>query len=335
MKILDFLKKPLVIALLAFIFGLFIGLVVLGWGIWPLQWKDADPSYLNADYAQEYLSMTIDSYQVNSDEQLALKRYQSLKAMGPKAMEDLLTNPGTRDKAVIENFGDIMEASAALFPTDTETDGGGVSPVVKVLIILVILALVGLVGFFLFKYFLPLLHRKPSNTGAVATQMEEDGEPAQMRNYKALGEEPPLAQFMTTYVMGDDLFDDSFSIEAPSGEFLGECGIGISETIGVGDPKKVTAFEVWLFDKNDIQTVTKVVMSEHAYNDPATFQRMEAKGEPILLEPGKQVVLETKALQLVAVVSDMKYAEDALPEKSHLERLTLELAVWPRIVSPA
>jgi hypothetical protein len=44
----------------------------------------------------------------------------------------------------------------------------------------------------------------------------------------------------------------------------GECGVGISETIGVGDPKKVTAFEVWLFDKNDIQTVTKVLMSAHA-----------------------------------------------------------------------
>jgi hypothetical protein len=335
MKILDFLKKPLVIALLAFIFGVFIGLVVLGWGIWPLEWKDADPSYLNSDYAREYLSMTIDSYQGNSDEQLAYKRYQSLKDMGPVAMEALLANPGGMDKGLITDFQDLMQASASLFPTDTETDGGGVSSVGKVLIILAILALVGVVGFFLFKYFLPLLHRKPSTSEEVATRTGEAVEPAQMTNYKDSGEEPPLAQFLTTYVMGDDLFDDSFSVEAPSGEFLGECGIGISETIGVGDPKKVTAFEVWLFDKNDIQTVTKVVMSDHAYNDPATFQRMEAKGEPILLEPGKQVVLETKALQLVAVVSDMKYAEDALPEKSHLERLTLELAVWPRIVPPA
>ncbi len=335
MKILDFLKKPLVIALLAFIFGVLFGLVVLGWWLWPLEWKDADPSYLNADYAREYLAMTIDSYQVNSDEQLAYKRFKSLKDLGPQALEDLIANPGTMDKAFIENFGSIMDASAALFPAEEVTDGGAKTKLGQVLIIFAILALVGVVGFFLFRYFLPLLHRKPKSSEAVSTPTEDAGEPAQMTNYTDLGEEPPLAQFLTTYVMGDDLFDDSFSVEAQSGEFLGECGIGISETIGVGDPKKVTAFEVWLFDKNDIQTVTKVVMSEHAYNDPATFQRMEAKGEPILLEPGKQVVLETKALQLVAVVSDMKYAEDALPEKSHLERLTLELAVWPRIVLPA
>jgi len=77
----------------------------------------------------------------------------------------------------------------------------------------------------------------------------------------------PVAQFMTTYMVGDDLYDDSFSIDAPTGEFLGECGVGISDTVGVGEPKHVSALEIWLFDKNDIQTVTKVVMSEHVYED--------------------------------------------------------------------
>jgi len=99
--------------------------------------------------------------------------------------------------------------------------------------------------------------------------------------------EAPVAHFMTSYIIGDDLYDDSFSIDAPNGTFLGECGVGISDTIGVGDPKKVTAFEVWLFDKNDIQTVTKVLMSTHAMNDAAIKQRLASKGEPTLLEPGQ------------------------------------------------
>ena len=69
------------------------------------------------------------------------------------------------------------------------------------------------------------------------------------------------------------VFDDSFSIDSPAGEFLGECGVGISETIGVGEPKKVTAFEVWLFDKNDIQTVTTVLMCKNAFeDDPRALQ---------------------------------------------------------------
>ena len=69
---------------------------------------------------------------------------------------------------------------------------------------------------------------------------------------------------MTTYVMGDDLYDGSISIDTQGGDFLGEYGVGVSEIIGVGDPKKVTALEIWLFDKNDIKTATKVLMSAHA-----------------------------------------------------------------------
>jgi len=135
---------------------------------------------------------------------------------------------------------------------------------------------------------------------------------------------------MTTYNLGDDLYDDSFSIDTPTGEFLGECGVGISETIGVGDPKKVTAFEVWLFDKNDIQTVTKVLMSEHAYNDPNLRQRLQSKGEPILVGVGTHVLLETATLQLQARVHDMSYGSGALPAGSYFERLTLDLQVFPK-----
>jgi hypothetical protein len=143
-------------------------------------------------------------------------------------------------------------------------------------------------------------------------------------------EEPPVVQFMTTYMLGDDLYDDSFSIDAPTGEFLGECGVGISETIGVGDPKKVTAFEVWLFDKNDIQTVTKVMMSNHAFNDPNIRQRLLAKGEPQLVEPGKRILLETASLQMEARIVDASYGGGAMPTNSYFDRLTLELAVWPK-----
>jgi hypothetical protein len=111
---------------------------------------------------------------------------------------------------------------------------------------------------------------------------------------------------------------------------MGEYGVGVSEAIGVGDPKKVTAMEVWLFDKNDIKTATKVLMSEHAYNDPEIRQKLEAKGELILVEPKKQIVLETQTLQLLATVADMEYGEGMLPPSSFFERLTLELAVWKR-----
>jgi hypothetical protein len=133
---------------------------------------------------------------------------------------------------------------------------------------------------------------------------------------------------MTTYNLGNDLYDDSFSIDSQAGEFLGECGVGISETVGVGEPKRVTAFEVWLFDKNDIQTVTKVLMSQHAFSDEATKQRLAAKGEPIPAEAGREMELETATLRLQARVVDMSYGSGALPPESFFDRMTLELTAW-------
>ncbi len=129
---------------------------------------------------------------------------------------------------------------------------------------------------------------------------------------------------------GDDLYDESFSIDTPGGEFLGEYGVGVSETIGVGEPKKVAALEVWLFDKNDIKTATKVLMSEHAYNDPNIRARLEPKGDLHVVKPGEQVLLETETLQLLATVVDLEYGVGALPPNSYFERITLELAIWPR-----
>jgi len=93
-------------------------------------------------------------------------------------------------------------------------------------------------------------------------QAVEISRKAEKTNFEEMGLAPPITQTMTTYVLGDDLYDESFSIDTQAGEFMGEYGVGVSEAIGVGEPKKVTALEVWLFDKNDIKTATKCLMSK-------------------------------------------------------------------------
>ena len=143
--------------------------------------------------------------------------------------------------------------------------------------------------------------------------------------------EQALATFRTTYSIGDDLYDDSFSIESPaSGDFLGECGVGIAEVIGVGEPKKVSAFEIWLFDKNDIQTVTKILLSNYTYNDGETRSRLSAKGDPVPAESGGVIVLETASLVVEARIVDIMYGEGALPDESYFDRLTIELRAMPK-----
>jgi hypothetical protein len=340
MKIPEIFKKPIVIAILAFVIGLVIGLVVLGWGLWPVQWTDADPSFLRADLQEDYLRMTIDSYvrngggvlSTNANDALTLQRFKALGETGPALLEKIKGD--YPDQNAIANFSKVIQVE----PVPAATAQPAAQPTGKVsgfsvfLIIAVSLLVLGILGFAVIKYLLPLI-RQPKEESLISKAREFSNQAA-MTDYSATGADQPISQFMTTYVLGDDLFDDSFSIDSPSGEFLGECGIGISETVGVGEPKKVTAFEVWLFDKNDIQTVTKVLMSAHAFNDMPTFQRLQAKGEPIQVERGKAVILETAALQLVATPADVEYGQGALPENSYFERITLEIAVFQKAPSP-
>lgn len=169
---------------------------------------------------------------------------------------------------------------------------------------------------------------EPRSAASLGARLSRE---AEKTDFEAMGQEPPLVQFMTTYLRGDDLYDDSFSIESASGEFLGETGVGISETIDLGaDGKNVTALEVWLFDKNDIRTVTKVLMSDFAFNDEPIRARLAPKGEAVLAQPGKKVLLQTATLRVQARIVDLAYAPDTTPRDSVVERVTIELAAWRR-----
>ncbi|HRQ24832.1 MAG TPA: hypothetical protein PLF42_15505, partial [Anaerolineales bacterium] len=175
-----------------------------------------------------------------------------------------------------------------------------------------------------------LFRKRGSGVVTPVMQAAEYSRSVERTNFEEMGLAPPITQTMTTYVLGDDLYDESFSIDTAAGEFMGEYGVGVSEAIGVGEPKKVTALEIWLFDKNDIKTATKVLMSQHAFSDPAIRSRLEPKGELVLVEPQAQILLETATLQLLATVVDLEYGQGPLPEGSYFERITLELAIWPR-----
>jgi hypothetical protein len=323
----DLLNRPLVVGIAAFVVGLFVGLVVLGWWLWPVQWTDAGPEDLRPEYKEIYLRMAIDSYTLNQNAALAQQRIQEVGPEAPQILARIVDNPGTQAVGSIQAFqalaqGGPVEAGTPAATQPAESPGLA-RTLLPIMCLITLLLAAGLVAVF-------LLRNRVFPGGALPARSKEPARQAEFTDYAAAGEEPPIAQFMTTYQLGNDLFDDSFSIDSQAGEFLGECGVGISETIGVGDPKRVTAFEVWLFDKNDIQTVTQVLMSEHAYSDEATRQRLAAKGEPVLAEPGRELVLDTATLRLVARVVDMSYGSGALPPESFFERLTLELTVWSK-----
>jgi hypothetical protein len=140
----------------------------------------------------------------------------------------------------------------------------------------------------------------------------------------------PTARSMSTYLLNDDTYDDSFSIETAAGKFLGEMGGGISKTLGTGKPKQVSAFEVWVFDALSTLTATKVLASEYAFNDPGLREELSAKGELILAKAGGTFTLETQSLIVQVRIIDASYGTGNAAPNSFFDRLTFELSAWPK-----
>lgn len=329
MNLTDTLKRPVIVGIAALILGILLGLT-WGWVLQPVEWYDAPVSLLRPDLQDQYLRMAIDSYRVNADADLAARRYQDLGAQGGGLFETVKANPGKLDPAAIDQFKDLLKSKNLYNPEAQPVANPATASNPNLGIAIIVGALLAVAGVAAAAFWLLRGGGRRSGPITPAQQAADYARAVEKTDYVAQGSTPPVAQYVTTYVLGDDLFDDSFSIDSPSGEFLGECGVGISETIGVGDPKKVTAFEVWMFDKNDIQTVTKVLMSPHAFNDPGFRGKLEPKGELISVEPHKQIVLETQTLQMIVTVSDMQYGQGGLPNGSYFDRLTLELAIWSK-----
>ena len=320
----NLLKNPRLALILGVVLGLLLGLII-GWGLWPVQWTEGTPEVLRSDLQEDYLRMAAETYAKTNDPNEALRRWDDLGNAASSAYVRLQSNLGAMDPAVLQNYGGLIQTLRGPIAPASQAGGSALSNLVIYAAIAVILILFGAGGMYLYR----LLRKGPGTTTAVM-QGSQASRTAERTNFEELGLAPPITQAMTTYVLGDDLFDESFSIDTSGGEFLGEYGVGVSETIGVGEPKKVVALEVWLFDKNDIKTATKVLMSEHAYNDPSIRAKLEPKGDLNVVKPGEQVLLETETLQLLATVVDQEYGVGALPPNSYFERITLELAIWPR-----
>jgi hypothetical protein len=325
--IVALLKKLPIAPILMLVVGVIVGLLI-GWQ--TKEFADATPSYLRADLQVDYLRMAIDSYRVNQDPNLAVRRWQALGPGAQPAFTEIQKNPNGIDPDVINAYGELVTRVLSANGTQPIEEKGSGSPLTRMIVIGGgILALIVILAA-AFIFYQRIFGRRGSGEVTAVMQSVEISRNAEKTDFEQLGLAPPITQTMTTYILGDDLYDESFSIDTPAGEFMGEYGVGVSEAIGVGDPKKVTALEIWLFDKNDIKTATKVLMSQHAYNDLNIRSRLEPKGELVQVEPQAQILLETATLQLLATVVDLEYGRGAMPNNSYFERITLELAIWPR-----
>lgn len=140
----------------------------------------------------------------------------------------------------------------------------------------------------------------------------------------------PLVHYKAVYRLGDDLFDETFSIDEMDDEFIGECGIGIAETINSTEPKAVTAFEAWLFDRQDTMTPTFFMLSEYAYQQPEMLERLKNKGQYGLMEVGQSYVIETFALKMTLTILEIVYGTESSDPKSYFDRVVFDVEVVRR-----
>jgi hypothetical protein len=343
-------RIPLV-AVAALILGIVLG-VLYAWVISPVEWVNGTPADMREDLRVDYLRMVIDSYDINQDPELALARFGELGEFKDETLDKVGNEPGEVSPSALQKFQALASVEGGVEPSAGDEAGAetepetGIQPVAEpeeeeassgstaARLILPVCGGTILLGALLG---LALFLRRRLETRDV--DEDEHGEfefgeeaaqtPMPFESPAAdyeMPEEQALATFRTTFTLGDDLYDDSFSIESPAtGDFLGECGVGIAEVMSVGEPKKVSGFEIWLFDKNDIQTVTKIVLSNYAFNDEDTRARLSAKGDPILAESGGVIELDTASLKVEARIVDLSYGEGALPNESFFDRMTIEL----------
>lgn len=325
-------RRGLIIGLVVgVILGLLLGALIF-YVLWPVQLTGLQSYHLSPEAQAEYIGLVAESYMLDRDHARVSEYLQywssAQKAQAAADAKEIYSADQAKvqaidDLAMVLGIGEVQ-------PTPVEEERSlweRVRPMCMVFFIVLLVLVLAWIGF-----------RVAVRRRAAAREPASMAQPVpampRVEEWEGIGQ-PPLGHFFTTYQLGEDTYDESFSIETPMGEFLGECGVGISETIGMGDPDKVTAFEVWLFDKSDIRTVTKVLMSGYAFNDDALRAKLASKGEAVLAQPGAPFTLETSSLQVRVDVTELMYGEGEVAPQSFFSKLTVELVATAKLAETA
>jgi len=336
--------------LIGLIVGLILGLIlglVIGWGIAPVHWTYAD------QWVEDYVILVSSAYAENNDLALAqwrleqtlewpkedqgrrlnevLTRYQQRPGASTAAVgrvRVLLNALGAPGPAVSPTVPTTPATAIALTPAPTPmpaagpVDLGGLAGSLlplccAVILIVIALVVVALVWTNRGKFF---------KARAPAWRPVEEDWAAPLAAEEGVDVSGPHMRFTARYSLGQDNYEESFSVESPAGGFFGECGVSAAERLGKEGPDKVTAFDLWLFDVASRETVTKVLLSDWGYKDDPLRTQLISRGGVILAEKGKVVTLETQNLRVDIKVVDFDYGSmEELPANSFFASLTLDM----------
>ena len=314
-------RKKVLSAAIILAVGVVFGLV-LGWWVWPVQWINVLPADLMPGEQQAYVLTVAQAYELNGDAALARQRLSSFDegVAGTIISEAavVLEREGKTIKAqplrrLASDLALRPEPPVPKAPTLMEQLSGRWLTIVLPLV-LVVPVLISVLMF--------LRRRRLTRPGAPVQPVPS---PSTWRPT------PTVQTFITSYNLGDDKYKQSFHIDGPLGELLGECGVKASVALGEGAPDRVAAFEVWLFCRRNIQTTTKVLVSPLAYQDDGLRSELVRKGDVTVAQPGSLLLLEAGELTMEARVLHCAYSQDeTMGPESHFDHLIVQLTTMTK-----
>ncbi len=163
-------KNPLVMGLVGLVVGAVFGLVVLGWWIWPVNWTDATPAELSAEWQVEYLRATIQAYGYNGNAAEAQARYAALGPAGQDSLNTIAQDPQGIPTELLSDFSNVVAAAAPVTtPSSTEVAPAAKTSALPVLLVALCLLVLVLVAFLAYMFF---FRKRLAGQGQKATPEE-------------------------------------------------------------------------------------------------------------------------------------------------------------------
>lgn len=353
--------------LVAFAVGLLIGLVVLGWYVFPVQWTKAGPGDLAGGYREDYLAMVAESFARNGNAGLARNRLRTFDAAAINQAAEALNKQGLVVEAqqVRALSGLVPGAPVAAVATQTTAPAVRVTPGAPPAVPLIpgtqagssLLSRLGLIaavcvgtalvvtGAAMFVIWLarrrsrlPLPERtsgpaevKPAAAAPIRVPPRDRALVVRPSPGWEIGEVGLGESVATEYVPGEVRYRESYQIKDVKDETVGECGVRIAETLNVPDRTRPSAFDVWLYDRLDDRTVKAVILTDHAYGERAQRRQLAGNGQPIQPVAGKILILETANLHLEAELVDFEYGQTTDPgAQPFFDRFVVQLTPTQR-----
>ncbi len=137
-----------------------------------------------------------------------------------------------------------------------------------------------------------------------------------------------IGEFLAAYHMGEPDYDEAFDIHDSAGQYVGQCGLGLTTPVGRANDQ-AAALQVWLWDTNDPDTKVQVLMSEGAYRDTGLRDQLAGEHAATPVRARSEFQLETYNLLLSGVIENVEYA-DQEPANGIFAELVVRLRAYKK-----